>query len=153
MSRIDYKQGFDRAVDLIIKQDDVVDSWTARYIGVESGIAIAIGVILGWKGVTEQWVITGLVVLLAVLAIVFSFLMSAAVNRHLAWQCGYIESVKQIEGEGPLLYREGMIDKAEGTRLSSFYKSLRWVLLAVWVVFIVVILVAAFQGHNAVAAT
>ena len=141
MSEVSRDKLFDRGVDLIIHQTDTVHSWLGRYVAVQAGIAVAVGAVISWRGNIVGWPITILLLLFAVLAMILAALMSEVVNRHLAWQRGYIGSVKRIEGKDPLLYTEDMVREDEGLRISHFFGVVKWVIGAAWAVFFVFVLV------------
>ena len=93
---MDESKLLDRAVDLILKQDDLIQSWSGRYIAIQSGIAVAVGGIISWKGPAPGWSVTAVLAMLGVLAIVFAFLLSAVINRHLAWQRGWTQLRERV---------------------------------------------------------
>lgn len=140
MSQIDRTKLFDRAVDLTSKEGDYVQQWLGRLVTVHAGIAAAVGLTVSWKGFPLEPPIAFVVVLLAVVAIVLTILISGVVKRHLTWQAAYVESVKEIEGNEPLLFRNDMIPQGQGIRVRHFMCILALVLSFAWTIVIVVAL-------------
>ena len=151
MSRIEPSQLFDRAIELIIKQDEIIQSWAGRYITVQSSFAVAVSAVIAWKGLQPGWAITIVTVLLALVASVLAILMSSVIERHLAWQRAFTESVRFIEGDKPVLYREDMVPEGAGTRLSTFFKVVRYIVPVAWLALVAALLLYQFGTLTAAA--
>jgi hypothetical protein len=126
---------FARAIDLVTKQGDYVEQWTARQVTVQAGLAAAVGIVVAWKGLPPQRLVAAVVLLLAVLAIVLGVVITGVIRRHLAWQSGLVTSVKLIEGDTPLVFRSDMLPAtAPRVRVADFHMWTMYALCGGWFV-------------------
>ena len=142
MNGVDRKVLFERAVDLVINQDQNVHSWAGRYLAIQGGFATAVSAIIGWRGSTGTAAVTALLCLLAVLAIILAHVLTAILERELAWQGGYVKSVKLIEGAEAVVFRDGMLPDRRGMerhfRTATVAVTIAWAgfamtMLALWI--------------------
>jgi hypothetical protein len=105
MSAVSPDKAFDRAVDLVINQNQVVQDWARRFTLIETGLGIAVGTIIGWKGSQPDAVILTLIIVLASFGVAFAVLTTLILERHHRWQALYVEMVKRVEGDRPYLYQ------------------------------------------------
>ena len=54
MSNIDDEKVFDRAVDLIVHQDQMLQNWTTRLVAIEGGLMFAVATLLQWRANTPS---------------------------------------------------------------------------------------------------
>jgi hypothetical protein len=142
MSEVSREKAFDRAVDLVIHVDHIVQGWVQRFMLIEAGLAMAVGTILGWKGSQPDAVILTLVVLLAAFAVVFAILIPVIMERLLRWQAHYIKAVKRAEGNKPYLYQPGYRLRGPTLRIAFIFTGA--IVAVVWIGFLAT-LVTQFQ--------
>ena len=141
MDGVDRKVLFERAVDLVINQDQNVHSWAGRYVAIQGGFATAVSAIIGWRGSAGTAAVTALLCLLAVLAIILARVLTAILERELEWQGAFVRSVKLIEGPDPVVFRERMLPDRRGMerhfRVATIAVTIAWAafaatMLALW---------------------
>lgn len=117
MSEISRERAFDRAIDLIMKQNDVVQDWVARLVLIEGGLGIAVGTLLSWKGSDSSPAVFTLIILLASFGMASAVLISLVLDRHQRWQALYVDMVKRVEGNDPLLFQPNFRLRGPSLRL------------------------------------
>ncbi len=145
MSGVSNEKVFDRAVDLIIHADQMLQSWTTRYITIEGGLAFAGAALIKWRIdtpalQTSSYAFSFVVaeVLLVALAIVSAWLITKMIGYELEWQKNYVSTTKRAEGDTPILV-PFEVRPGAGRTLSLFqWTSL--LLTVMWLGFLAVIL-------------
>lgn len=132
MSKIAREALFARTIDLIIDEGDHIEQWAARLVTIHAGLAAAVGLVVSWRGLPLGPLVSSVVVVFASLAIALSVLINGVVARHLAWQSGYVESAKLIEGTDPLVFRDAMLTNAPSMGVSTFFGRLTIALCIGW---------------------
>jgi len=140
MSDIGRDRLFESAVGLVLKQTELVDLWAGRLVAVHAGLGTTVGLIASWKGLPLAPPLALVVVLLGALAMVITVLVNGLIQRHLAWHRGFIDSVKLIEGDVPLLFRNNMVPLDRGLQVGAFYQSVTTALFLGWFIVIVIAL-------------
>jgi hypothetical protein len=133
MSEVNRDKVFDRAVDLVINQDHIVQQWTIRYIAIQSGLAVGAAAVLSWNGPH-----LGLVLLIGIIAIVMVHAVTQIIVREYEWQKRYVEMVRKTEGQDPLLYQEsGKYEPLPGKDISTTFVQIKpWIVVG-WILFII----------------
>jgi len=140
MSEVTKDKAFDRAVDLVINQDHVVQQWTGRYIAVQTSLAVAAATLLSWKGPQLGFIVVILAVLIGGIAIILTHAMTQIIKREYEWQKKYVEMVKRTEGNEPLLYQNtGNYEPLPGKDIPSIFKQIKKWIILVWILVIIVI--------------
>ncbi len=111
MSDISNEKVFDRAVDLIVHQDLMLQNWTTRYIALEGGLMFAVATLIQWRA-SNPVLQTGnyslpfvaAEVLIAALGVGAAWLITEMIKYELEWQRNYVMAAKRAEGDGPTLY-------------------------------------------------
>jgi hypothetical protein len=138
MSKVAPDKAFDRAVDLIINQDHVIQSWTGRYITTQGGLAIAEATLLGWQGANYGLLIAAAAILLAVLGIASAWLITEIIKREYRWQSIYVEAAQRAEGSDPIIYTVEV--KPEPGFIARVFLRLRPILVVAWSLFLLLLL-------------
>ena len=123
---------FGRGVDLVVKQGEYVEQWTARLVTVQAGLAGAVGLAVSWRGLPLDHLVSAVLVLLGSLAIVLLVLIYGLIRRHLAWQSGLVASVKLAEGDDPIVFRDNMLVGAPGIPVGEFFRRVTVALCVGW---------------------
>ena len=142
MSEVSKEKAFDRAVDLVLNQDRVVQKWTGRYIAVQTSLAVAAAALLSWKGPHLGFVAVVLALLIGGIAIVLALALTQIIEREYEWQKRYVEMVRRTEGKDPLLYQEpGTYVPLLGKDIPGTFLHIRPWIIGAWsiVIFLVVI--------------
>jgi len=142
MSEVTKDKAFDRAVDLVIHQDDIAQQWTGRYIAVQTSLAVATAALLSWRGVHLGLVAVIFTSVIGFIAIVLAHALTRIITREYEWQKAYIEMVKRTEGNNPLLYlKPGDYKRFEGKDIPGTFAQIQtWITVAwVLVIFFVII--------------
>jgi len=84
MSEVTRDKLFDRAVDLVINQDHVVQQWTGRYIAVQTSLTVAMAILLSWKGYDLGFVTAILAILIGSIATILTHAMTNIIKREYA---------------------------------------------------------------------
>jgi hypothetical protein len=129
MSEVTKDKAFDRAVDLVINQDHVIQKWTGRYIAVQTSLSVAMATLLSWKGADLGFVAILLSVLIGGIAIILSCKMTKIIKREYEWQKEYVEMVKRTEGENPLLYQHESLPSRD---ISIIFAQIKFWLIVAW---------------------
>ena len=134
MSEVNRDKLFERAVDMVIKEGEYVETWAGRLVTVHAGLATAVGLVVSWNASAFllRNLSAAIVVLLAGIAVVLSVLMERIIRWHLAWQAAYVESVKQIEGNASLLFRKDMLANPCSHRVGRLFTVITVVLCVAW---------------------
>ena len=136
MSMVDRSKAFDRAIDLTIHQDHIIQDWTGRYVTIQTSLVVAEAALLAWKGQTGGLPIKILATLIAFLGMVFVWAITAIIMRECEWQARYVEMVKRAEEIDPYLY-QFEYKPIHGPNKQSIFFWLRIVLIPAWGVFVV----------------
>lgn len=141
MSEVNKDKAFDRAVDLVINQDHVIQQWTGRYIAVQTSLAVAMATLLLWRGADLDFVVAILLsVLIGGIAIMLSCKMTKIIKREYEWQEIYVKMVKDIEGDNPLLYKKNY-EPLPGKNISTRFTQIqRWLILA-WILVVITVII------------
>jgi hypothetical protein len=140
MSEVTKDKAFDRAVDLVINQDHVIQQWTGRYITVQAGLATALATVLSWKGVDLGFVTIPLSILISSIAIMLSCKITKIIKREYEWQDIYVKMVKRIEGQDPLLYQNNY-EPLPGKNISTRFTQIqRWLIWA-WILVVITVII------------
>ena len=141
MSEVNRDIAFNRAVDLVVNQDNVAQKWTGRYIAIQTSLAIAAAALLSWKGPDLGLVAVGLAVLIGIIAIVLAHSLTQIIKREYEWQKRYVEMVRRTEGNDPLLYQEpGKYKPLPGKDIPTTFSKIKPWIIAAWILFIVLVL-------------
>jgi hypothetical protein len=128
MSTVNNEKAFDRAVDLVINQDRVVQEWGRRYVAIQASLALAAAALLAWKGLLGVIVIP-----LGVIPIILAKAMGQIMRREYDWQKTYVEMVKRTEGNEPLLYQEaGTHTRSQGKDIAGTLRGITVWVIAAW---------------------
>jgi hypothetical protein len=148
VSDVNRDKAFDRAIDLVVNQDHVVQQWTGRYIAVQTSLAIATATLLSWKGPDFWPFAVVLAPLLGVIAIVFTYAITAIITREYEWQKKYVEMVRRTEGDSPFLYQPpGAYQPLLGKDIPGTFVQIRPWIVEAWTVFIVLVAVWALVRY------
>lgn len=138
MSEVSKDKAFDRAIDLVINQDHIIQQWTGRYITIQGGLAAALAAVLSWKGIDLGFITIPLSVLIGSIAIMLSCKITKIIKREYEWQDTYVKMVKRTEGKDPLLFQDNY-EPLPGKKISvHFIQIQKWIILA-WVLVIIAI--------------
>jgi hypothetical protein len=134
MSEVNKDKVFDRAVDLVINQDHVIQQWTGRYIAVQTSLAVAMATLLLWRGADLDFVVAILLsVLIGGIAIMLSCKMTNIIKREHEWQKKYVEMVKRTEGKDPLLYQNSdHYEPLPEKDISAIFAQIKFWLIVAW---------------------
>jgi len=141
MSEVTKDKAFDRAVDLVINQDHIIQQWTGRYIYVQAALAGAEAAIISWKSPNLGFNVAILAVLIGVIAIVLACKMTQIIKREYEWQKEYVEMVKRTEGKDLLLYQNKTLP---GKDIPSIFEEIKIWIILVWILFIIAIALSPF---------
>ena len=137
MSNISNEKVFDRAIDLIVHADQMLQSWTSRYIAIEGALAFAAATLIKWRADTPELQKSGYLllfimaeVLIVVLGIVAAWLITKMVEYELEWQRNYVLAAKRAEGDNAVLYpfevKQGTSRTLNLFRWSSIILTVMW---------------------------
>ncbi len=145
MSNISDEKVFDRAVDLIVHQDQMLQNWTTRLVAIEGGLMFAVATLLQWRVNTPALLANNYSIpfiaaetLIAFLGIGAAWLIAKMVEFELEWQRNYVMATKRAEGENPVLYPFEM-PRSSGSRTLRLFHWTRWLLTLMWLGLIAVI--------------
>lgn len=145
MSKVTRKKAFDRAVDLVINQDHVVQQWTGRYIAIQTSLAIAAGTLLSWKGPQLGFIAVILVLVIGTSAIMLACALTEIIKREYEWQKRYVEMIKRTEGNDPFLYQKhDEYEPLPGKSITSIFSRFNRYIIGAWVV--AILFVVLCQG-------
>ncbi len=132
MSEISREAAFNRSIDLVMKQNDVVQDWVARFVLIQGGLGIGVGTLLTWKGLPTAPAALTFMLLLSFFGVACSILAGIILERHQRWQATYIEMVKRAEGAHPYLFQHDK--KLAGPNLRVVFPAFCAVVIVGWVV-------------------
>ena len=145
MSNISDEKVFDRAVDLIVHQDQMLQNWTTRYIAVEGGLMLAVATLIQWRVSTPSLLdaqysspFVAAQSLLALLGILAAWLITRMIANELEWQKNYVLATKRAEGDDPTLY-PFEVKPGPGRTLKLFQRA-SWLLTVLWLVLLAIII-------------
>jgi hypothetical protein len=143
MGEVTKEKAFDRAVDLVINQDHVVQQWAGRYIAIQTSLAVAMATLLLWKGGDLDFFVAILLsVLIGGIAIMLSCKMTNIIKREYRWQKKYVEMVKRTEGKEPLLYQNtDNYEPLPGTDISTIFAQIKFWLILAWFLVILITII------------
>jgi hypothetical protein len=136
MSEVTKDKAFDRAVDLVINQDHVIQQWTGRFIAVQTSLAVAAAALISWKGPQLGFIVVILAVLIGGIAIILTHAMTQIIKREYEWQKKYVEMVKRTEEKEPLLYQDELLP---GKDIPSIFKQIKPWIIGAWVIVILLV--------------
>ncbi|MCX5634578.1 MAG: hypothetical protein NTW55_01870 [Planctomycetota bacterium] len=145
MSEVNRDKIFDRAVDLVINQDHVIQQWTGRYITIQTSLAVAAGVLLSWKSPNLDSIVAILVVLISIIAIVLAHALTQIIKREYEWQERYVAMVKKTEGQNPIFYQEKPIP---GKDIPTTFVQIKPYIVVAWILFIIFVLFYWFKLYS-----
>lgn len=130
MSEVTKDKAFDRAVDLVINQDHVIQQWIGRFITVQTSLAVAAAALISWKG-SNGFVVVTLAILIGIIASMLAYAMTQIIKREYEWQERYVEMVKDIEGDEPLLYKKNY-EHLRGKDISTTFAQIQLCIIVGW---------------------
>jgi len=121
---------FVQILELIIKQDDLIHSWTKYYLSIQAGMAIALAFIL--RLTTERSILLIRVgsLFIPILGISTTVLLTRIIVREHKWQGRYIRSLNKLK-DLPVIY-ENDPDTEQPGYIAKQFLWIRWVLIIGW---------------------
>jgi len=145
MSNINNEKVFDRAIDLIVHQDQMLQNWTTRLVAIEGGLMFAVATLLQWRVNTPSLLANTYSIpfivaetLIAFLGIGAAWLIAKMIEYELDWQRNYVIATRRAEGDNPVLYPFEM-PRGSASRTLRLFHWARWLLTLMWFGLIAVI--------------
>ena len=151
MGDVSNEKIFDRAVDLIVHGDRMLQGWTGRYIVIQGGLAFAAATLIKWRAESPELLKTNYIALYVVaqiaivaLGISSAWLITKLIRNELDWQKNYVTATRRAEGDSPLLY-QFEVQKGK-SRTANYFHWASIIMTGIWTISLVFIVLSQSQA-------